>query len=351
MKVHYFNPGYEAAVEQGNFYYTAPRMVQSLRKDLQTLPIYYADKDEQVFIATQLPMELMCGRFFTDASLVTELSPWGWAPDLKATFPNLELPYSLDEMRRLGSRSLSLELWNRVYHHAPDLFRFAPPVEVFMGAHVEQGNWVLKEEFSSSGRGVEFITEEQDPNVIIQRRIGKQRGRRLFLEPFYHIEEERGYEFWRTKEGSIKYLGCQRAITEHRRYGGSRLGPLPMDDQGYVDALLPALTQLPLGAYSGVIGVDTALYLNGGIVRFVPCLEVNVRPTMGYVAITLQRDWLFEGQRGTFLILTKGDAQLQSLVTTQPLYLSDNMEGLSPGLYLLTPLLKDSYFVACLKVD
>lgn len=350
MKVHYFNPGYEAAVEQGNSYYTPPRMVQYLRKDLQTLPLYYAEPNDGVYISSPIPKEMMSERLVVDREQVSDVLPWGWSPELRSIFPHLTLPYTLEQMKLLGSRSLGLKLWEGVYRNAPDLFRFAPPREVFLGDHVERGDWVLKEDFSSSGRGIEFVTAAQDPNTIIARRLGRQPGKRLFIEPFYHIDEERGYEFWRTEEGAIEYLGCHRPITESGRYKGSWLGEHTTDDRAYIEPLIYGLSDLPLGSYSGVIGVDTALYRDGAIDRFVPCLEINVRPTMGYVAICLQRDWLSQGQCGRFIILPKESAHLQSLVTAKPLYLSGTKGVLPPGLYPLTPILGDTYFTACLEV-
>ncbi|MBR8702679.1 hypothetical protein IX332_000283 [Porphyromonas levii] len=350
MKVHYFNPGYEVTVEQGNSYYTPPRMVRRLRKDLQTLPLYYAQPHEGVYLSSPIPEELMCERFIVDHDCISEVLPWGWAPELKGLFPYFELPYSLEEMRLYSSRTLGIELWHAVYRQALSLFRFAPPREVTQEESVEQGKWVLKEDFSSSGRGIEFVTPEQDPNAIIARRLGKQPGKRLFIEPFYEIAEERGYEFWRTKVGEIIYLGCHRAMTEGGRYKGSYLGLPTTGDEAYIDALVAGLRELPLGDYTGVIGVDSALYCDGAKERFVPCLEVNVRPTMGYVALCIQRDWLSKGRRGRFMILSKGDALLQSLTSLKPLYLSDKNAGHTPGLYPLTPILEDTYFVACLQV-
>lgn len=351
MKAHYFNPGYEAAVEQGISNYTPPKMVRQLRKDLQTLPLYYAYPDDMVYISTPLPQELMCERLVVDSRQISEVLPWGWSPELMGIFPLVDLPYTLEEMRSLGSRCLSIALWHAVYRNAPDLFYYTPPKVVSLEDNIEQGEWVLKEDFSSSGRGIQFISASQNPNTIITRRLGQQPQKRLFIEPFYPITEEWGYEFWHTKEGEIGYLGRHRAITERGRYKGSWLDSCPMDDQRYIEALHSGLADLPLGSYEGVIGVDTALYRDNGMERFVPCLEVNVRPTMGYVAICLRRDWLTEGQGGRFMILTREDALLQSLVTPKPLYLSDCRKDLTTGLYPLTPLLNDTYFVACLELS
>lgn len=350
MKVHYFNPGYEAAIEKGSCNYTPPIMVQQLRRDLQTLPLYYADVNEEVFISSPLPDDLLCKRLIDNKEQVFELLPWGWSPDLKSSFPNINLPYSLEEMKLFGSRSLSIELWHAVYQKAPNLFLYHPPKEVSIGGEVEPGEWVLKEDYTSSGRGVEFINARQNPKIIISRRFGVKKGKRLFIEPFYHIKEERGYEFWRSEEGEITYIGNHKAIIERGRYKGSSIGESSDDDREYIDSLIGGLTTLPLGSYSGVIGVDTAIYQDESVERFVPCFEVNVRPTMGYVAICIERDWLAKGQRGRFMILSKDDDLVQSVNTKQPLYLNENKGGLTPDNYLLTPLLPDTYFVACLLV-
>lgn len=351
MRIHYFNPGYESSVEQGNCYYTPPRMVQQLRRDLQLLPIYYAKADEAIFLSSSVPSSLLPNRYVTYTNTdVIDIEPWGWAPELVSKFPNAHIPFCQSTLSEMYSRQMGVLLWHKVYECAPSLFINTPPREILCNDSIARGRWVLKEDYSSSGRGVEFITSEQDVDAIVARRFGRHPRKRLYIEPYYDIKEERGFEFWRSDSGEITYIGEHHAITDHGRYIGSQLGESVTADTKYIEAITCGVKDLPLGTYSGVIGVDSALYVDNGVERWTPCLEVNIRPTMGYLAICLQRDYLRYGQRGIFRIVTKDAEKLKSLRSPLPLYLNNQEKPLSPRLYLLTPILPETHFVACLDI-
>ena len=47
--IHLFNPGYEAAALSGQVRYTPPVNVQLMRRDLATLPMWYAEPGDLVW--------------------------------------------------------------------------------------------------------------------------------------------------------------------------------------------------------------------------------------------------------------------------------------------------------------
>lgn len=355
MATHFFNPGYEVSIGKQISHYTPSKLVQRLRVDLQTLPLYYANDNEKVYIQSALPSHLVHDKMTDDRNKVSQLIPWGWAPELCTLFPHLELPYTAKEMTFLASRARSIEAWHAIKNSAFFLPNFLPPKKLEATDEIN-GAHVVKEEFSSSGRGITIVHDTHDATAIIRQIQTKRRW--FSIEPFYDISQEIGYEFHRNANGEISYLGRHTAITENGKYIGSRLEtsdhtqyPTIPSEEDYINALQTALQTLPLNHYKGILGVDTALCLIGTQYAYTPCLEVNIRPTMGYVAIKLQESYLGKQQRGQFRILKKKDEDFRQILDQTPLYMRENLTTLPPGIYPLTPIMQDTYFVACLIVE
>lgn len=343
--VHYFNPGYEASVADNLRYYTPPKMVRQLRRDLQCLPLYYATSDAKVFISSPLSEEWSHPQLVTQIAEGAKLLPWGWAPELEGLFGSALLPYTPQEMAYFCSRRQGAKLWHAVYRERPELFQFTPPQPLTLDFDLQGKAWVVKSDFTSSGRGVRLVTNKEELDKI----VAKSRYP-LFIEPFYKIIAELGLEYHYHK-GEMTYLGYHQALTNKGQYIGSHLGPLSLevDIEEYAEVVRQGLAQLSLGRYEGVIGVDTALYRwRDGSLHFVPCLEVNIRPTMGYVALSLAERYL-QGRQGQFSIARQSPGLLSQLSSNRPLYLSAE-KPLPTGLYPLTPILDESYFVALLQV-
>ncbi|OFO52379.1 hypothetical protein HMPREF3027_06565 [Porphyromonas sp. HMSC077F02] len=351
MVVHFFNPGYEASILRGVEHYTPPKMVRRLREDLQTLPIYYAGDEDKVLVTRRLPEELRHSRLTAHLPVGAELKPWGWGPELRGLFPSIELPYSSAVMAYFASRERGVELWHKVYKASPKSFRDAPPRKVVPPLALSPGRWVLKEDFTSSGRGIEMLDSSNvDITEVLQTKWVQTPPRSLFIEPYYEIVYELGFEYQR-KNGAVAYLGYHRAITHKAQYIGSYLGEasLGVDIDAYAEWVRQSLQEMELYDYEGIIGVDTALYhWEDGSLHFVPCLEVNIRPTMGFVALSLAQRYL--GNRGgRFVIARRDDPIIRRLTDSKPLYLYDD-STLVEGVYLLTPILDNTYFVAILEV-
>lgn len=355
MKVHFFNPGYEASILRGAAHYTPPKMVRRLRADLQVLPIYFAEDGEGgegILITHNLPAEWMHPRMTEHLVAGAELLPWGWGDELKGLFPSIVLPYTSAEMAHFASRERGVELWHKVYEKSPKSFRYAPPRKVApsLSLKLSPGKWVLKEDYTSSGRGIEILdSSDVDMTEVLRTKQLKSPQKSLFIEPYYEIIYELGFEY-RRQAGKVTYLGYHRAITQKSQYVGSYLGAKSpgVAVEVYAELVRQALEAMELYNYEGIIGVDTALYQGMEILQLVPCLEVNIRPTMGYVALSLARKYL-GGRSGRFLIARRNDPIISQVQDARPLYLHDT-SVVSPGIYLLTPILEDTYFVALLEV-
>lgn len=367
LRAHLFNPGYEASIACGDKAYTPPSNVSAFRRDLWELPYYYAEEGDLVIDPTRLP---------SSSDLEGKvLAPWGWAPELTYSPLSAYVPYTYDEMKLWGSRHNTYTLLTTLHHLYPDVYSsdFLPTIVTSDPGLLDLNNsarYVLKEEFSSSGRGVAFLNGA-DVRTLLAKRSGRAQTKRLYIELFYDKVSDRGYEFFRDRAGEVRYIGPSDFVTQQGRYLYSHLEhpegihqrwrscPTVVDHDTYVEHLTAALNELPLGSYCGVIGVDTMVYRDSeGKLRLHPCIEVNVRPTMGWLALSLTQRYLPANAVGRFEIqyYPTPDHLKQSLspqlLSQQPLYLhgKNTKNTLSSAQYLLSSVSDSTHFVAVLSV-
>lgn len=342
MILHYFNPGYELSAKRRQPHYTPTTPVRQLRHDLATLPIYYAAEGEGVLVPEDLPMELRTERMVSWAEAGDRIMPWGAAPEVHG------IGYDPEVMRRLASRERSLELWKKLYESS--LFGpMMPPRRVSRESELpKEGRWVAKLDFSSSGRGVFF------PKSIPELREVFRRHLELYLEPWLDRVADRGYEFVRHSDGGIDYLGVHLFTTGQGRYGASLVAPREVvleqlrrqpttpSHEEYVTHLLERLRDYDFHGYAGPFGIDTVVWRDDDLLRLAPSVEINLRRTMGHVALELSRRYA-EPSGQTYLYEITSPQGLTGL----PLYLTDSPLTGAPT--LLTPTLPDTRFVALFR--
>ena len=347
MILHYFNPGYELSAKRQQAHYTPPKPVRQLRHDLATLPTYYAAEGEGVLVPADLPIELRTEQMVSRAESDDRIVPWGAAPEVSG------IGYDPEVMCLLASRERSLELWKKLYE--PSLFGpMTSPRRVLEENEVpKEGRWVAKLDFSSSGRGVFF------PKSIPELREMLRRHQELYLEPWLDRVADRGYEFVRHPDGGIEYVGVHLFTTGQGRYGASLVAPREVvleqlrrqpttpSQKEYVAHLLERLRGYDFHSYAGPFGIDTVVWRDGDHLRLAPSVEINLRRTMGHVALELSRRYA-EPSGQTYLYEITSPQRLSG----GPLYLTGSPLTDSPltdAPTLLTPTLPDTRFVALLR--
>lgn len=346
--VHFYNPGYEASLllplEKGRGF-TPAKNVRLLRRDLATLPVYWAEEGDRILVPESLSRDFFLPSFVTCPAKDDVIEPWGRAPEL-ARFGAVS--HSEEEMRFWGNRLRSPELFGRILllddgrHFPPEA---VPPLVVRPGAPFPMYPQVRKGLFGSSGRGVSFFQKGSTPQEINDGRMP------VIVEPYYEKVEDLGFEFYLSEDGTVRFLGTSLFETETGRYAGNRLNdPHKAEIEAYfgwyISLLTEALRGFDLRGYSGLIGIDTLTYRSGGRLCIVPLIEVNIRRTMGHLALKLEE--LFP-EASRFEILFGDCAAFQG---KEPLYLGQKTlrAPLSPGLYPLTPVTPDTRFCALLSV-
>ena len=350
--LHYFNPGHETAVLNGSPYYMLPSNVRQMQEDLGLLPFCYALKDDYILTEKEV-----CSDFYgklTDIigsvarPLVREevirqeaelpflkACPWGLSPQSLQQFRylagqsslNMEIPVWDDAISRLVGRETAAICLRSLLRLFPVMdtgicprFRCSlEEVETF----VEKSRFpvLVKAPYSSSGRGLLWIysgrLKEADRQWITG--VLKKQGM-VSLEPVLQKIQDFAMEFYSDGKGHVRFEGYSLFSTAGKgAYSGNLLagqyvikqllsasvGEELLDEVG--DSLENLLGEVYGALYEGYLGVDMMVYKNAdGMLLLHPCVEINMRHTMGLVAFFIMEKMLYPSSEGLFAVRYHG---------------------------------------------
>lgn len=315
MKCVYTNFSHELALGRNLRFYTPPANVVTMERDLEELGRFFCPRGE----LTYNPFAPVWG---WNKSLVNQLRAEGCEalPDDNC----------LNAIRLLSSRQTAVGCLSKIKECCNSL----PVVgeSVFCGnietveKYVEGRQCVLKQPYSGSGRGLmsakgELLPKQRDWAI---KTLREQRG--LVVEPFYNKVADFAMEFLVT-QSAVEYEGLSLFSTSADfSYEGNVLAPQDVLKQrlearlgcDFIDLLREVvagvLREVFVGNYLGYLGVDMMLVEVGGEVFVHPCVEINVRRTMGLLSLELAR-LVSPGREGLFTIVFKrGEGELLRLV-------------------------------------
>lgn len=373
--LHYFNPGHETAVLLGSPYYTPPAHVQRMTKELALLPLWYAGPEDFIWIEEEvqaatgipaflasLPEELSCFPTVTDAKewQVNEkefpeltAAPWGLSPHSIHLFKELKrkgrLPLTVPEWKpdffRLTGRQTAAACLEKIRESDLDLAFPVPPLfcksmeDADLYLRSEQPPFLLKTPYSSSGRGLLWLREGKvtaQDRKWIEGAIRKQGC--VSIERALDRVQDFAAEFYSDGAGQVRYRGLSVFGTEEKgNYSGNRLGrPKSLKrrltawtGEERLDRTLETvrltIEKIYGSLYRGYLGVDMLLYRRpDGSTGIHPCIEINMRYTMGMVALKLSENLLAPDREGNFFVTfdkVPGEAYQRhnSLQATHPL--------------------------------
>jgi len=225
----------------------------------------------------------------------------------------------MEQMRRLSHRRTSIvlhdalaELLGERLSPAPVELKEYDDVVAFMNAHP---GCYLKMPWSGSGKGIYRVIDPQGDQHVLRWIDGAlHRQGSLLCE----IGLERLQDFaieCQCRNGSTQFMGYSVFDSDfHSQYGKSKVAPaqelqdylvsLYPDVESVIGALLMVLDRIVAPYYTGPVGIDMMCYLDDGCrLAINPCVELNLRHTMGMVTVALGSR---HGKRGAFAI---GDPQ------------------------------------------
>lgn len=243
-----------------------------------------------------------------DPEAVTSCSPWGWSLDARRQFllagvrPEvLPTEEAIARMRLLSHRRSSVTLLTLM--GLPELAarEVTDPAEVEAAEATTPGVW-LKSPWSCSGRGV-LCASSLPPGALRERAAGiihRQgsvmverglAGKRLDFAALFtaHPGGDVEFEGWSVFRAEGRGAYCGNMVAPQHELLSTILAT-GHDPRPFIAPLNSALSRLIKGDYTGPLGIDMMVH-DGGIH---PCIELNLRRTMGTVALALAA----RGRRG-----------------------------------------------------
>lgn len=319
--LHIFNPSHDEALAFGRADYCPSRAARRLGALLSDLPRWWAATGDEVLrLPETMNLDLVPP---LDWSRIDRIDPWGWDAHIVGVLQRLGAPerllpdaHRLTHIRSLSSRQSTTHLLHVLNHQVL-------PAGVLQGkswwcktlAEVKSAlaqcpdEAMIKLPWSSSGRGVFPCTSGLPTPLLmrIEKAIGRQGA--VEVQPRYERLADGALEFQARSDGRVVYLGpslfvttaggayCGQRVTapaalEHdflalwQRSCPHLISTLDVAQRSFtalVALLEQQLSRLLQGRYEGPLGIDV-LFTPVGLH---PCIEINLRRTMGHVALAM----------------------------------------------------------------
>lgn len=329
-KVHLFNPENDLALALGCRHYTPPPHAAALHRAGALLPAWWADDGDSVIIPPQPSeresyihaAEWLNSRWglhpviHSPSGEVPSVipAPWGWSDDacrqfLLAGLHPSHLPGAdtISTLRGLSHRRSSIAILSTLGEKPLLPVEVSDP-EVALSIEATHPGCFFKSPWSCSGRGV-FCAGGLPPKVIYSKAKG-------IIHRQGSVIVEHGYDkitdfatLFHSDGKRVTFRGLSMFITEQRGvYSGNVVASqtmildmiyrsvrtenhtaLPNLSQRILDiasALETTLSGIICPHYTGWLGIDMMIYRDtSGMIRIHPCIELNLRMTMGVVAM------------------------------------------------------------------
>lgn len=324
--IYIFNPDTDFALASGSKFYTPPASVIALRRKMGALPALYAPEGSAIllFDKDDIPAASTDARLrhaiatkkitllapedlpeYLDRNRDTRFFPWGWNHALRhfllqngASAISLPSETDLDHVRRLSHRRLTIDA-NRFFIESgiakpdalPHEFTCAEAAQSFLNEN--HGAW-FKAPWSSSGRGV-INSSELWPEETMQWVRGTiRRQGSVMAETAADKQCDFASEWIITPDHNPLFAGLSMFETSNRgKYKRnvslaqediiSRFRENTLVDPASVIEYQRLFLQKEVAPfYAGPVGIDMMTDKAEGLR---PCVEINLRMTMGIVAL------------------------------------------------------------------
>lgn len=390
-QLYVFNPDHDLALAHGMTHYVSPASAAQFATDAAVLPAWIFDdgyllvnKDvtDSDFLSLCKKLNIR-SRWVTNEGLTDilrednriEVVPWGWNYTFRqkmadsgvdvACLPTMQ---DLENIRRLSHRRLTiaaLQFLNRKNaandYPLPLELTTIEAVDDFVKLH---GDVVLKLPWSGSGRGLRRVVGEMTEH---QRGWARQSIRKhgcVMGEIFRNVVQDFAMEFHCGAE--VGFCGYSLFSTHNGVYQGnvlmsdaaieSHLAQFisPMQIAETQHSLLQFLEAEVRPFYQGPVGVDMFVFQEDNQYRLDPCVEINLRMTMGLLANRFCRNYLADGATGTMSLeyrVPAGELYAEHLAMNEnfPPVMADGK--LVSGSVTLSPVLPETCYTVQVTID
>lgn len=326
MKLHIFNPEHDMALAYDKCDITLPHAIQEFKTNLSFMPALWAD-DGDCILTDDIPFAMKALKqtrrrhndiLFLGPSEIKnirfdEICPWGWDKNIKSQLSVWGIDTSLlpadgtlQDIKSLSHRKQTTDLLKLLRkdiegNTCGESF-FADNIRDIQLIINRHKHVVVKAPWSSSGRGIRYIDAEgMDDSTFgwIQNTIKNQGG--IMAEPYYNRLRDFAMEFYSHGNGMVDYRGLSVFYTEKSNYAGNLIAT-EEHKQNILGKYIPGnilsavkeritdyFSGCLKGIYRGAFGIDMMIVKDCGGNGFLlhPCVEINLRMTMGHVANSL----------------------------------------------------------------
>ncbi|MDO4191346.1 MAG: hypothetical protein Q4D14_06655 [Bacteroidales bacterium] len=323
-----FNPDHDLALASGTPNYTAPPNATVIANDLAHLLCWSNTND--VVVSNEKCVDayrLLNGGCSTTSwkqlDVYEMVEPWGWNESIAHKLRREHVPTHLipsesllQEWRNNAHRRMAAKLAECLMNH--DVLMPNPAIELFTIEDLEQfvnqhHQVVFKAPWSGSGRGLMWCNGELTPQVRnrclkLLTTQGSVMGevRQVVIQDF-------ALEFFKPHDGNAMFKGYSVFNTSNGVYKQNIVG-----SQTYLESIVTRYVSKTLlshiieqsiefinqnfPTYMGCLGIDMFIYECQGCIGINPAVEINLRNTMGNVALELANRWLDPQVVGTYSI-------------------------------------------------
>ncbi len=338
-KLYLFNPDHDLALANANENFNPPRSARSFAADLSCLPMWYALPESTVLGSMpdrkwisdlhRLFPQLadVSVKLHPDFSTTGSIHPWGWDASVRKSLALrgagnqlLPDPTQLAEIRRLSHRKTAVAAM-QFLREEPSIAGLLPSaaqllfsvgeVSAFAGCYP---NVVFKAPWSGSGKGICWSAGVVTDNTLGWCRNIIEKQDCVVGEAVYEKVQDFAMEFC-CSGGKVLFAGYSLFHTDKGVYKSNEL----MNDEAILKLLttewLPENVLLTVQnrllsfieseiapVYDGFMGVDMFVYQCGNRFLLHPCVEINLRMTMGNVARIFYDNFVQSPLTGHFYI-------------------------------------------------
>lgn len=305
-----FNPEHDYALANGTPYYIAPKSVKRLSVQLQVLPLIWAQDGDLILLTDDSLIQAGNPRILNRQDVmpkicslnISEVEPWGWDMQIRHRLlkvgidpPLLFSKENIATLRKLSHRRISIPA--NEYLLSPSVPQEIFSIDEAMQFVSRNPGCYFKLPWSSGGRGV-LATKELDDRQIKEWVTGALRRQKSILA-------ERGIDraldfasLWSLSDSKAEFIGMSISKSDGRgKYGGNLYGSqekiieyirskAPSFSMDIISLQATFLNEYIAPKYSGKLGIDMIAGKDGAIY---PCIEINLRKTMGHVAMEYQK--------------------------------------------------------------
>jgi len=388
--IYLFNPTSDFAIANGDKNWQPNKTLQKMEADLATLPMFFATNHDIVLV-DEMPdvgfiksMNELCFKI-PDFVLKKELNnsksvlytsknrliPWGWSPAAHQLFAPLKNSCAVgfrnspvfnwsEKHREISSRKFALDILFEIAESLKKNWIIGPDQVVNCNSpadiEIAVTKWekiILKAPWSSSGRGLQPITKTPIHPKVWEKinAVIREQGY-IMAERLQKKVHDMAFIF-EMKEKRARFLGVSHFFTNNKgQYAGNWLNGLPNNMspeiadfiRDCINELVSPMTHIIEKSilaelHEGIFGIDMLIFKdNLNRLRINPCLEINVRHTMGAISLQLENK-LITGNKVLFNTYYQSGQAFMTFKTTMeqkhPLKVRDGKY--ESGFVALTP--------------